>query len=148
MIRGLAQVWCAAAERRLRDVRRGAVVGAAVALLAAVSLGFATFAAYACLRASEGPALAALIVGAAYGLLALAIWAIGTARRRPRPQRPTATPPPEDIDALPRSSAAAGTEQDLLALIAALRLGRELSPMELVALALVGGLIAGKKLGK
>ena len=46
--------------------------------------------------------------------------------------------------ALLQSLAAAGAPQDQRALVAAIRLGRELSPMQLLALALVGGFIAGK----
>ena len=120
-----------------------------VALFAAVSLGFGAFAAYAYLQASQGRVVAALILCAAFGATAIAIWAIAMARRRARRSRLAArasSAPVEDIDTLLRHLVAAGAQQDQLALAA--RLGRELSPMQLLALALVGGFIAGKKLAK
>ena len=55
---------------------------------------------------------------------------------------------PGDVDSLPHSLAAAGNPPDQLALVAAMRLGHELSPMQLLALALTGGFIAGRKPGK
>ena len=140
----------AAAERRLGDFLLGAAAAGAVALFAAVSLGFGTFAVYVYLRASQGRIVAALIVCAAYGASAITIWAIGMARRRARRLRLAAMAsrrrPLEDIDSLLQHLLAAGAQQEQLA--AAMRLGRELSPMQLFALALVGGFIAGKKLTK
>ena len=150
MIRWLTGFLGAAAERRLGDLLLGAAAAGAVALFAAVSLGFGTFAVYAYLRASQGRIVAALIVCAAYGLAAIAIWAIGMARRRARQSRLAAmaspSAPVEDLDTLLLHLLAAGAQQDQLA--AAMRLGRELSPMQLFALALIGGFIAGKKLAK
>lgn len=152
MIRGLTGYLRAAAERRLRVFLLGVVAAAVVALFAAVSLGFGTFAAYVYLRASEGRVVAALIVCAAYGLLAITIWAIVATRwRAGRLRRVAATSAPaspENVDSLLQSLAAANTPHDQLALVAAVRLGRELSPMQLLALALIGGFIAGRKLGK
>ncbi len=58
----------------------------------------------------------------------------------------SASAPVEGIDSILQQLVAAGAQQDQLA--AAMRLGRELSPMELFALALVEGFIAGKKLAK
>ncbi len=150
MIRWLTGLLGAATERRLGDFLLGAAAAGAVALFAAVSLGFGTFAVYAYLRASQGRIVAALIVCAAYGATAITIWAIGMARRRARRLRlaamASASAPVEDIDSLLQHLLAAGAQQDQLA--AAMRLGRELSPMQLFALALVGGFIAGKKLAK
>ena len=150
MIRWLTGLLGAAAERRLGDFLLAAAAAGAVALFAAVSLGFGTFAVYAYLRASQGRIVAALIVCAAYGATAITIWAIGMARRRARRSRlaamASASAPVEDIDSLLQHLLAAGAQQEQLA--AAMRLGRELSPMQLFALALVGGFIAGKKLAK
>ena len=84
MIRWLTGLLGGAAERRLGDFLLGAAAAGAVALFAAVSLGFGTFAVYAYLRASQGRIVAALIVCAVYGASAIAIWAIGMARRRAR----------------------------------------------------------------
>jgi hypothetical protein len=150
MIRWLTGLLGAAAEQRLGDFLL-AVAGAGImALFATVSLGFGTFAVYAYLRASQGRVVAALIICAAYGATAITIWAIGMARRRARRLRlaamASASAPVADIDSLLRHLVAAGAQQDQLALVA--RLGRELSPMQLLALALIGGFIAGKKLAK
>ena len=150
MIRWLTGLLGAAAERRLGDFLLAAAAAGAVALFAVVSLGFGTFAVYAYLRASQGRIVAALIVCAAYGAAAITIWAIGMARRRARRSRlaamASASAPVEDIDSLLQHLLAAGAQREQLA--AAMRLGRELSPMLLFALALVGGFIAGKKLAK
>ena len=150
MIRWLTGLLGAAAERRLGDFLLGVAAAGVVALSAAISLGFGTFAVYAYLRASQGRVVAALIVCAAFGATAITIWAVGMARRRARRLRlaamASASAPVEDLDSLLQHLVAAGAQQDQLA--AAMRLGRELSPMELFALALVGGFIAGKKLAK
>jgi hypothetical protein len=47
-----------------------------------------------------------------------------------------------------QSLTAADNSHDQPALVAAMRLGRTLSPMQLLALALIGGFIAGAKLDK
>src|SRR5271166_1989479 len=90
MIRGLAGFMAAAAKRRLRDFLLGVAAATAAALFATVSLGFATFAAYIYLRGLEGRVVAALIVCAAYGLLAITIGVIWAARRRGGRLRPAA----------------------------------------------------------
>jgi hypothetical protein len=82
MVRELIGLWGAAAERCLRGWLLGVVTATVAALFAVVSLGFATFAAYIQLRASTRTVVAALIVCTAYGLLAIAIWAVGVARSR------------------------------------------------------------------
>jgi Kef-type K+ transport system membrane component KefB len=148
MIRRLTGLLGAATERRLGDFLLGVAVAGMVALCAVVSLGFGTFAVFIYLRASQGRIVAALILCAAYGATAITIWAIAMARRRARRSRlapvAPASAPVEDIDSLLRHLAAAGAEHEQLALAA--RLGRELSPMQLLALALVGGFIAGRNL--
>lgn len=150
MIRWLTGFLGAAAERRLGDFLLGVAAAGVVALSAAISLGFGAFAVYAYLRASQGRVVAALIVCAAFGATAITIWAVGMARRRARRLRlaamASASTPVEDIVSILQHLVAAGAQQDQLA--AAMRLGRELSPMQLFALALVGGFIAGKKLAK
>jgi hypothetical protein len=150
MIRWLTGLLGGAAERRLGDFLLGVAAAGVVALSAAISLGFGTFAVYAYLRASQGRVVAALIVCAAFGATAITIWAVGMARRRARRLRlaamASASASVEDLNSILQHLVAAGAQQDQLA--AAMRLGRELSPMELFALALVGGFIAGKKLAK
>jgi hypothetical protein len=150
MIRWLTGLLGGAAERRLGDFLLGVAAAGVVALSAAISLGFGTFAVYAYLRASQGRVVAALIVCAAFGTTAITIWAVGMARRRARRLRlaamASASASVEDLNSILQHLVAAGAQQDQLA--AAMRLGRELSPMQLFALALVGGFIAGKKLAK
>ena len=150
MIRWLTGFLGAAAERRLGDFLLGVAAAGVVALSAAISLGFGTFAVYAYLRASQGRVVAALIVCAAFGATAITIWAVAMARRRARRLRlaamASASASVEDLNSILQHLVAAGAKQDQLA--AAMRLGRELSPMQLFALALVGGFIAGKKLAK
>lgn len=150
MIRWLTGLLGGAAERRLGDFLLGVAAAGVVALSAAISLGFGTFAVYAYLRASQGRVVAALIVCAAFGATAITIWAVGMARRRARRLRlaamASASASVEDLNSILQHLVAAGAKQDQLA--AAMRLGRELSPMQLFALALVGGFIAGKKLAK
>ncbi len=152
MIRWLTDLLGTAAERCLGDFLLGVGAAAVVALFAAVSMGFGTFAVYVYLRASQGRVVAALIICAVYGLTAITIWAIGVARRRARRLRlaamASASASLEDIDSLLQYLVAAGAQQDQLALVAAMRLGRELSPMQLLALALIGGFIAGRNLAK
>src|SRR5579863_3454199 len=142
MIRERTGLLGAAVERRIRDCLLGGIAAAAITLFAAVSLAFGTFAAYIYFRTSEGRVIAALIVSTAYGMLAIAIWAIGMARRRfSRLRRAaSASASPGNADSLLR--ALGGTPQEQLALAAALRLGGELSTMQLLVLALIGGFVA------
>jgi hypothetical protein len=151
MISGLIGL-CGAAEQRIRNLLFGAVAAATVILFATVSLGFGTLAAYAYLSASEGRVNAALAVSAIYGLVAITIWVIWATRRRAFWFRHAAAAPAPEVsgtsDLLIQSLAAAGPTQDQLALVAAMRLVRELTPMQLLALALIGGFVAGRKIGK
>ena len=149
MVRELIGLCGAAAERCLHDCLLGVVTSTVAALFTAVSLGFATFAAYVHLCVSEGPVAAALIVSGD-------LWAdrnrhLGNRSCAPacRPVAPRGggliTPKCRCAD---QSLAAAGAPQDQLALIGAMRLGRELSTMQLVALTLAAGFMAGRKLHK
>jgi hypothetical protein len=84
MIRWLTGLLGAEAERGLLDILPGIGAAAGVALFAAVSLGFGTFAAYVYLRASQERVVAALIICGAYGLAAITIGVIGLALQRLR----------------------------------------------------------------
>ncbi|MEI8396105.1 MAG: hypothetical protein WCF85_15310 [Rhodospirillaceae bacterium] len=141
-----------AAERSLRDVVPAIVVAMSITLFSAISLGFGTFAAYGYLRGLLGGVVAALIVSAAYGLVAVTIRVVWTVRRRQaRRVRCAAAAAPAlvgTVTSLLRSLAEAGTPQDREIMAAAERLGREISPMELLALAVIGGFIVGRKLAK
>jgi hypothetical protein len=149
MLRGLHRLLVAAAEWRPRDLLIRAIGIELVMLFAVVSLGFATFAANTHLSALQGPVFAAAVISAAYGAVAtiggaaLARW-----HARPSSNRPPAVVPPEDLAALLKSLAAGGTRQDQMALIAALQVGRALSPMELLAISLISGFFAGRTAGK
>lgn len=145
MLRGLHRLLIAAAEWHPRDFLIRAIGIELVMLFAAVSLGFATFAAYTHLSASEGPVFAAAVISAAYGAVAtISGAALAGWHAKPQSHRPTAAAPPEDFEALLQSLAAGGTRQDQMALIAALQVGRALSPMELVAISLISGFFAGR----
>ncbi|GGJ45378.1 hypothetical protein [Neoroseomonas lacus] len=149
MFRGLYRLLVAAGDWRPRDFLLGVVAAELVALMAVVSLGFATFAAYTHFAASEGPVFAALVISVSYGMVAI-IAGIVLARWHARTSHHEARAPaaPEDLELLLRSLGEAGNAQDQAALIAALRLGRDLTPMELLAVSLIGGFFAGRRAGK
>src|SRR5208282_4410117 len=92
------------------------------------------------------------IVCAGYGLLAITTGVIGAVRQRSARLNPAAalSAPASrgNVDSLLQHLAAAGSAQDQQALDAAMRLGRKFSPMQLLALALIGGFIVGRKLTK
>lgn len=146
MLRGLHRLLVAAADWQPRDFVIGVVGVEVVTLFAAVSLGFGTFAAYTHLSASQGPVFAASVICAAYGALALiggaalARWHTRSSRRRPPALAPLA-----GLETLLQPLGTAGTTQDPMLLIAALRGGRELSPMEILAISLISGFFAGRK---
>jgi hypothetical protein len=153
MIHWLMSLLGALTERRFRDFSLGVGAVAVVALLGAVALGFGTLAAYVYFRASQGVVGATLIICFAYALLAILIGAVAMIRRRAeRLVRSAASAPTpaasQNIDSFFQSMAEVGAPQDRQALLAALQLGRGLSPLQLITIALVGGFIVGRKLGK
>ena len=151
MIRWLTGVLGYAAERSLRDVVPCVVVAMSVALVAAVSLGFGTFAAYRYLRGLLGDVDAALIVCAAYGLVAVTIrvvWMVHRRQIRRVRSAAAALAAVGPVTSLLQSLAEVGTPLDREVIAAAARLGREISPMQLLTLAVIGGFIVGRKLDK
>ena len=148
MFRGLHRFMLAAADWHPRDFLIGTIGAEVVMLFATICLGFGTFAAYMRLSASEGPVFAAIVISAAYGVVAV-ISGVALARWHDRSPRPSsaAPAPPETVEALLQSLAAAGAPQDQKALIAALRVGRDLSPMELLVISLISGFFAGRGAG-
>jgi uncharacterized membrane protein len=151
MIRWLTALLGDAVERSLRTVLSGVVAVTMAALFTAVSLGFGTFAAYGYLRGVEGAIGAALILCSTYGLVAVAILVLWAVRHRHvrRVRRAASAPAPAaTVTSVLQALAAAGTPQDREVMAAAIRLGRELSPMHLLALAIIGGFIVGRKLDK
>jgi hypothetical protein len=146
MFRGLQRFLATASEWHPRDFVIGMVGAELVTLCAAVSLGFGTFSAFTHLSASQGPVLAAAMVSAAYGVAAVIAGAALARWRASSAKPPAATPPaPEKLETLLRALAAAGGTEDQAALMAAMKVGRDLSPMELVATSLVSGFVAGRR---
>jgi hypothetical protein len=153
MIRRLTDLLGRAAEQSLQAVMLRLIVAMSIALFAAISLGFGTFAAYGCLRGLLGGSVAALIICSAYGLVAVTIWAVWTARGRQArrgaaPAAPAASAPVGSVTSLLQSLAEGGALQDREVMAAAARLGRELSPLELLLMALIAGFIVGRKLDR
>jgi len=153
MIHSLINLLGALTERRFRGLLLGVGAVAVAALLGAVALGFGTLAAYVYLRASQGVVGAALIICFAYALLAILIGAGAMIRRRAerlaRDAASAATPgSSENIHSFFQGLAGAGAPKDREALLAAMQIGRELTPLQLIAIALISGFIVGRKLGK
>jgi len=149
MFRGLHRLMIAAADWHPRDFMIGAIGAEVVTLFTIICLGFGTFAAYMHLSASQGVVFAAAMISVAYGVVAV-ICGVALMRWHGRSSRPAsaAPAPPENLEALLESLSAAGAPQDQKALIAALRVGRDLSPMELLAISLISGFFAGRGTSK
>lgn len=149
MFRGLHRLMIAAADWHPRDFMIGAIGAELVTLFTMICLGFGTFAAYSHLSASEGPVFAAALISVAYGVVAV-ISGVALMRWHERSSRPAsaAPAPPENLEALLQSLSAAGAPQDQKALITALQVGRDLSPMELLAVSLISGFFAGRGASK
>ena len=149
MFRGLHRLMIAAADWHPRDFMIGAIGAELVTLFTMICLGFGTFAAYSHLSASEGPVFAAAVISVAYGVVAV-ICGVALMRWHERLSRPAsaAPAPPENLEALLQSLSAAGAPQDQKALITALQVGRDLSPMELLAVSLISGFFAGRGASK
>jgi len=149
MFRGLHRLMIAAADWHPRDFMIGAIGAELVTLFTIICLGFGTFAAYTHFSASQGPVFAAIMISATYGVVAV-ICGVALMRWHDRSSRPAsaAPAPPENLEALLQSLSAAGAPQDQKALITALRVGRDLSPMELLAVSLISGFFAGRGASK
>lgn len=149
MFRGLHRLMIAAADRHPRDFMIGAIGAELVTLFTIICLGFGTFATYTYVSASEGPVFAAAVISVAYGVVAV-ICGVALMRWHERLSRPAsaAPAPPENLEALLQSLSAAGAPQDQKALITALQVGRDLSPMELLAVSLISGFFAGRGASK
>ncbi len=148
MFRGLHRLMIAAADWHPRDFMIGAIGAELVTLFTIICLGFGTFAGYTHLSASEGPVFAAAVISIAYGVVAV-ICGVALMRWHDRSSRPAsaAPAPPENLEALLHLSAASAP-QDQKALITALQVGRDLSPMELLAVSLISGFFAGRGASK
>ena len=152
MARKLFGLLDGAIRRRLSGFLLGAAVVALGAVFAAISLGFGALAAYVQLSAVEGRSVAALIVCGAYGLLAITILTLWASSRGAfglrRAAAIEAAPSSSDVNPLHQTFGAAGDAQEQLAAIALVQMGRNLSPMQTVALGLMGGFIVGRRMGR
>jgi len=150
MIRYLTNLLEVATERRFRAFLLGVGAAAVVTMFAMASLGFGAFAAYGYLRPVEGPAAAALILCAASGALALAIGAFTWTRRRARRMQANAAASTlaGNVNSFLQGFIATGAPDQQSTLDAVMRFARDMTPMQLVALALIGGFTAGRKLRK
>lgn len=130
---------------------RELLVGGAIAMLLAafgmVSLGFATAAAWLHLDGLAGPLVACLAMAGAYALAAL-VMALVLHRWRRSARRPAALPAGNaQVEAILRGLGASGGGQDATAFATAVG-GREMAPLERLAVALVSGFLAGRNLGR
>jgi hypothetical protein len=150
MIRYLTNLLDVATERRFRAFLLGVGAAAVVTMFAMASLGFGAFAAYGYLRPMVGPVAAALILCGASGLLALVIGAFTWTRRRARRMQANAaaSTPAGNVNSFLQGFIATGAPDQQSTLDAAMRFARDITPMQLVALALIGGFTAGRKLRK
>jgi hypothetical protein len=136
----------AAARSSARRLLWGAV-GAISIAFACVALGFATKAGFAALSATRGDVDAGLIVAAAYAAAAAAIWPLALLARRIGDKRaaPVAEPTAgrDGVDALLRLLESG--DRETVALADAIKVGRDLPPLPMIALALASGYVAGRK---
>jgi hypothetical protein len=149
MISGLYRLIVAAADWRPRDALVGIAIAAIVAVFATVSVGFATVAAYLHFESTSGPVVASLVISAAYAAAATAgICGLLLRRRRPLRRDVPDQAPTAQLEAVLQSIAAANGAQDAASLASALSMGRDMSSMERLAVALVSGFFAGRKLDR
>ena len=150
MIRYLTNLLDVATERRFRAFLLGVGAAAIVTMFAMASLGFGAFAAYGYLRPVVGPMGAALVLCGTFGLLALVIGAFTWTRRRARRMQANAaaSTPTRNVNSFLQGFIATGAPDQQSTLDAAMRFAHDMTPMQLVALALIGGFTAGRKLRK
>ncbi len=136
----------AALARRARRLLLRAAAALLAGLCAVAALGFAFFAAFLALAERLGRLDAALILAAACALAAILIAVLATSCSHVTPCHAAPPPNPATPDLAALLAAAAPDQAALLAL--ATRLGAELTPMQLVLAALIGGVLSGRKLGR
>ena len=150
MIRYLTNLLDVATEHRFRAFLLGVGAAAVVTMFAIASLGFGAFGAYGYLRPVVGPVATALILCGASGLLALVIGAFIWTRRRARRMQANAaaSTPAGNVNSFLQSFIATGAPDQQSTLDGAMRFARDMTPIQLVALTLIGGFAAGRKLRK
>lgn len=149
MLGGLGQLLGFQAERRLHELVWAVDSVLIVVVAAAVSLGFLTFAAYAALADTHGRVAAALVMALVYAAIAGGTWAVWSAHKRSVKRREAEARLAHggDLGALLGLFSGGGTMSDRT-LAAGMDLGRQLTPMQLALVALIGGLVAGRKLDR
>ena len=150
MIRYLTNFLDVATEHRFRAFLLGVGAAAVVTMFAIASLGFGAFGAYGYLRPVVGPVATALILCGASGLLALVIGAFIWTLRRARQMQANAAASTlaGKVNSFLQGFIATGAPDQQSTLDAAMRFARDMIPMQLVALTLIGGFTAGRKLRK
>ncbi|WP_144299850.1 hypothetical protein [Elioraea rosea] len=149
MFRGLYRLLVAVGDWRPINFLIAMVAVELLAVLAVVSVGFGTFAVYMHLAASKGHIYAALVISVSYGVVAIvagvALWRWHARSSR---QDDPALAALGDPELLVQSLSGPGVWENQAALSAALRLGRELRPMDLLAISLISGFLAGRRARK
>jgi hypothetical protein len=143
MIHALPDYLANQGRRALRRLLPGIAAAVAAGLCALVSLGFATAAIFLVLRDAAGDTVAACGISALYAILALVAWMAVAPRRRA--SGPAMSSEAQRLEAL---LSECGTAQDQAALLAAVRLGQSLSPAQSLAVTLIAGFLAGRRLGR
>jgi hypothetical protein len=151
MLLALHRLFAAASGWHPGQILISLAIAGLAAAFAAVSLGFATLAAWLHLDAVAGRIAACLAISGCYALAAI-ITTVVLLRWRARSSRRDARDPGQastaQLEAVLQALAAAGGGDDATAFAAALGTGRTMSPMERLVVALVSGFFAGRKLGR
>lgn len=134
----------------LRHTARTSILNALGILLCAVALAFLTMGAFIVLMRAYDAAIAAFVIGLAYVVLALCIFAFNALRKEMRMKRLAAAraapPPATALEAMARDIAQSGLKPTHLALLSGLPLLRDAKPMHLAMLSMLAGFVASKSM--
>ena len=135
-------------RQRLRRLFIRAALAFASALLAAIGLGFATYALFAALRLQYGVVNASIGLGAIYFILAGIVYLcsrrIGAKSANMKASAPISGLT-ADSEAL-KAAAQSASEQQAAVLALGIELAKQLTPVQLAVLGLLSGFVAGRKL--
>jgi len=141
---GLVQRWKASCRNIILEA--AAMIATGVCGCAAV--GFSTYAAFAYLQPVEGTVATSLLIGAVYGLFAIGFSLIGGYHRRSTRARLVTAKNTENagdtFEVLMKGLETISKQGDSPELAIGFHLAARLSPVERIAVALVGGFIAGR----
>ena len=133
----------------LRHTARTSILNALGVLLCAVALAFLTTGAFIVLMRAYDAAVAALVIGLAYVVLALCVFAFNAFRRDLRVKRLAAlraAPPANPLEAMMRDISQGGLKPTHLAMLSGLPLLRDAKPMHLAMLGLLAGFVATRRM--